>query len=75
VGKVCGLGTVYGVVPASVVTHSARIWGRGGTGDGKLFGRDLSVFAKLNALVISPTVARRHALKFGTSAPNRVSRN
>src|SRR5882724_5044673 len=28
---------------------------------------------KLSALVRSPTVARRHALRFGTSAPNRVS--
>ena len=30
---------------------------------------------KLNALVRSPTVVRRQALKLGTSAPKRVSRN
>jgi hypothetical protein len=30
---------------------------------------------KLKALVKSPTAARRHALKFGTSAPNSVSKN
>src|SRR5579863_82478 len=44
------------------------------TVDGR-FGIDRSGAAKLNALVRSPTVARRHALKLGTSAPNRVSRN
>src|SRR5881398_549338 len=30
--------------------------------------------AKLSALVRSPTTPRRHADRFGTSAPNRVSR-
>src|ERR1700757_708435 len=39
------------------------------------FGVDGSVFLKLSALVRSPTVARRHALRLGTSAPKRVSRN
>src|ERR1700682_6748990 len=42
--------------------------------DGKL-GTESSGTAKLNELVRSPTVARRHALKLGTSAPNRASRN
>jgi hypothetical protein len=42
--------------------------------DGR-FGIDPSGFLKLNALVKSPTVARRHALKLGTLAPKRVSRN
>ena len=41
--------------------------------DGR-FGIDVSDFVKLNALVISPTVVRRHADRFGTSAPKRVSR-
>src|SRR5579864_135843 len=44
-----------------------------GSGDGRL-GIDWFGAAKLNALVISPTAARRHALKFGTSAPKRVSK-
>src|ERR1700680_4550731 len=42
--------------------------------DGRL-GTDPSGAAKLKALVRSPTVARRHALRLGTSAPNLVSRN
>src|SRR3954447_26858183 len=37
-------------------------------------GTDVSGLVKLNAVVISPTVARRHADRFGTSAPKRVSR-
>src|SRR5580704_16886432 len=39
------------------------------------FGIDGSGFLKLSALVKSPTAARRQALKLGTSAPKRVSRN
>src|SRR6266851_9872434 len=50
------------------------IWRVAESGDGR-FGIDRSGTAKLNALVRSPTVARRHALKLGTSAPNRASRN
>ena len=41
--------------------------------DGK-FGMEWSGLLKLNAEVKSPTVARRQALRFGTSAPKRVSR-
>src|SRR5947207_4325684 len=37
-------------------------------------GTVVSGFEKLNALVISPTAARRHAERFATSAPKRVSR-
>src|SRR5438034_6177478 len=36
-------------------------------------GTELSGPAKLKAEVRSPTVARRHALRFGTSAPKRRS--
>src|ERR1700739_1037301 len=39
------------------------------------FGIDVSGALKFSAVVMSPTVARRQALRFGTSAPNRVSRN
>src|SRR5580704_973775 len=45
-----------------------------GSVDGN-FGIEGSGFLKLNALVKSPTVARRQALRLGTSAPKRVSRN
>src|SRR5665213_1027078 len=37
-------------------------------------GFDVSTLEKLKALVMSPTFARRHAERFGTSAPKRVSR-
>ncbi len=37
-------------------------------------GMDVSGLVKLKALVMSPTVERRHAERFGTSAPKRVSR-
>src|SRR5215469_3822913 len=47
---------------------------RGCVGVGRL-GIDVSGVLKFSAVVKSPTVARRHALKFGTSAPNRVSKN
>ena len=39
------------------------------------FGIDVSGALKFSALVISPTAERRQALKLGTSAPNRVSKN
>lgn len=35
---------------------------------------EASTLEKLNALVMSPTAARLHAERFGTSAPKRVSR-
>src|SRR5215471_6840951 len=38
------------------------------------FGTDVSGVAKLKAVVRSPTVDRRQALRLGTSAPKRVSR-
>src|SRR4051812_9813882 len=38
-------------------------------------GTERSAAAKWNPEVRSPTVARRHALRLGTSAPNRASRN
>ena len=37
-------------------------------------GIDVSGALKFSAVVMSPTVARRHVLKFGTSAPKRVSK-
>src|ERR1022692_242971 len=63
-----------GVVPAKLAAHSKIACASPCRVDGKL-GVDWSGFLKLNALVKSPTVARRQALKLGTSAPNRVSRN
>jgi hypothetical protein len=45
-----------------------------GSVDGK-FGIDWSGFLKLSAAVRSPTVARRQALRLGTSARKRVSKN
>ena len=36
-------------------------------------GTEESTFTKLKAPVRSPTAARRHAVRFGTSAPNRRS--
>ena len=42
--------------------------------DGKV-GIDWSGELKLKALVRSPTVERRQALRLGTPAPKRVSRN
>ena len=41
-------------------------WGSAGT--------DVFTAAKLNAVVRSPVTDRRHELRFGTSAPKRVSR-
>src|ERR1700721_1018452 len=70
---VCGLGTVYGVVPARLATHCWISCWRAGSVEGN-FGIDGSGFLKLSALVKSPTAARRQALKLGTSAPKRVSR-
>jgi hypothetical protein len=73
-GCVCGFGTGYELAPASVVAHCWMTSGAAETGEGR-GGTELSGDVKLNAVVRSPTVARRHALKFGTSAPNLVSRN
>src|SRR5579872_1787997 len=60
-------------MPTRLARHCWTIRGIAGAVEGK-FGTDEFGAAKLNALVRSPTVARRQALKFGTSAPNRVSR-
>src|SRR5437879_6530634 len=57
-----------------LAAHSVSICGIAGSVEGRA-GIDGSGFLKLNALVRSPTVARRHADKLGTSTPKRVSRN
>jgi hypothetical protein len=62
------------VVPARLAADCWMTSGIPVVVDGKV-GTEKSGTAKLKALVRSPTVARRHALKFGTSAPNRASRN
>src|ERR1700693_1201927 len=62
------------MVPPRFAMQLWIICATAGSVDGKL-GIDSSGLLKLSALVKSPTVARRHALRFGTSAPNRVSRN
>src|SRR5260370_29225201 len=54
--------------------HCWITWGMAESVEGR-FGIDWSGFLKLSALVRSPTVARRQALKLSTSAANRVSRN
>ena len=59
--------------PVRFVTHADIVWDIAVMGEGR-FGMDWSGVLKLNALLISPTVARRQALRFGTSAPNSVSR-
>ena len=59
--------------PARLLAHSARIAGSAAVVEGNV-GTDVSGLLKLRAFVMSPTVARRHADKLGTSAPNRVSR-
>src|SRR5215472_52195 len=48
-------------------------WGIAGSVTGK-FGTDVSGAPKSKAVVRSPTAARRQALRFGTSAPKRVSK-
>ena len=58
--------------PAKFAAHSVRIAGSAADVEGKV-GTDASGLLKLKAFVMSPTVARRHADKLGTSAPNRVS--
>src|SRR5580700_3446097 len=63
-----------GVVPARLPAHCEIACVSPCRVDGKL-GIDWSGLLKLSALVKSPTVARRQALKLGTSAPKRVSRN
>jgi len=74
VGELCGFGIVGGTLPARFAVHSVSVCEMAATGDGR-FGMEVFGDLKLNALVRSPTVARRHALRFGTSAPNLVSRN
>src|ERR1700733_3090745 len=74
VGELCGFGIAGGTVPARFAAHSVSTCEIAATGEGRL-GIELFGALKLNALVISPTVARRHALRFGTSAPNLVSKN
>ena len=74
VGKVCGFAIVGGTVPAKFAAHSVRTCETAVTGLGRL-GTEVLGALKLNALVRSPTAARRHALKLGTSAPNLVSKN
>ena len=61
-------------MPARFAVHSVSTCEMAATGEGRL-GIDRFGALKLNALVRSPTVARRHALKLGTSAPNLVSKN
>src|SRR2546421_1088137 len=73
VGGTCGSGGGYGVFPASVATHCATVTAVGTSVEGNA-GTVSSGAAKLSALVRSPTTPRRHADRFGTSAPNRVSR-
>src|ERR1700756_3232541 len=53
-------------LPLVIRVSVAEGWGRDGT--------DASTLAKLNAAARSPVTDRRHLLRFGTSAPNRVSR-
>ena len=75
IGATCGFGTGYVVpFPTNMVAHCIAASGVIESGDGKS-GKFASGALKLKALVISPTAARRQALRFGTSAPNRVSRN
>src|SRR2546427_174950 len=58
---------------ARLLVHSVMMDGIAATGEGS-DGIEVFGLVKLNALVMSPTVARRQADKFGTSAPKRVSR-
>src|SRR5579863_1921756 len=70
---VCGVGRVNPVKPTRLLAHSVRMDWRAATVEGSA-GMDVSGLVKLNALVMSPTVARRQAERLGTSAPKRVSR-
>jgi hypothetical protein len=69
----CAAGRVKPVNPARLLAHSVRMEGMAATVEGR-DGMEVSGLVKLKALVMSPTVARLHALRFGTSAPKRVSR-
>jgi len=69
----CGAGSVYPEKPTRFASHWLITLDRpavvGGSG-----GIEVSGLVKLKALVRSPTVERRHAERFGTSAPKRVSK-
>src|SRR3954469_9597063 len=52
---------------------SSSDWIAAGSGVGSVGSVLFLPPAKLNAVVMSPTVARRHADRLGTSTPNRVS--
>jgi len=71
---VCVVGSGYCVNPAKFASHDEITEESAGAVAGS-DGADVSGFEKLNALVRSPTVDLRHAERFGTSAPKRVSRN
>ena len=67
------LGRLNGVKPTRLASHWVMTVEIAALADGS-DGIDVSGLVKLKALVMSPTVARRHAERFGTSAPKRVSR-
>src|SRR4029077_6620784 len=67
-----GTPLVFGYV-VSTGRQFMSIFGRLVRGFG-IFGMEVSTCAKLNALVRSPQVSRRHCDRFGTAVPKRVSR-
>src|SRR5256885_14258515 len=64
----------YELVPVRDAAHWAIVCAMAGSVDGSP-GIVRSGAAKFKALVRSPRLARRHALRFGTSTAKRVSRN
>ena len=74
VGMVCCAGNCGGENPTRFPAHSVIVPPSDVLGVGSE-GTDVSTLLKLNAVVMSPTAPLRHADRFGTSAPNRVSMN
>ena len=73
-GIVCCAGNCGGENPRRFPAHSVIVLAAAVLVAGN-DGTEVSTLWKLNAVVMSPTADRRHAERFGTSAPNRVSRN
>ncbi|SKX89928.1 Uncharacterised protein [Mycobacteroides abscessus subsp. abscessus] len=69
-----GYGLPYPAVPAAMLgPHFSRAFCALGFGSPRRGRAEFGRWAKSNAVVMSPTVCLRHAVRFGTSTPKRFS--